>query len=288
MSRPGIGVHLPHAVPGVDGATVLTWARNAEAAGFRSLAVAERLNYDNCDAIVTLAAAAAATTSIPLLANILIPSLRPSAVFAKEVATLSRYAPGRLTVGVAAGARPQDYESAGVPWIERGWRVDAGLDALFALADPHNPPQSVGPVPDESIEVLVGGVSKGAIDRMLKYGHGYVGGGLKPEFMAYDIAAVKAAWDEASKPGQPRIVAGTWFASESHFDEADAWRNAYLEQGGPPEFVRSPISRGADEIRSAIDAYAALGATEIVLFGGVADPAELDWLADALSDYLGS
>ena len=288
MSKPRIGVHLPHGVPGVDGATILTWARNAEAAGFSSIAVAERLQYDSCDAIVTLAAAAAATTSIPLLANILIPSLRPSAVFAKEVATLSRFAPGRLTVGVAAGARLQDYQAAGVPWNERGRRVDAGLDALFALAQPPNPPQSPGPMSDGSMQVLVGGASKGAINRMLKYGTGYVGGGLKPEFMAYDIATVMAAWDDAGKPGEPRVVAGSWFASDARFDATDAWRNAYLEQGGPPEFVRSPISRGADELRSTIDAYAALGATEVVLFGGVADPAELEWLADALADYLGS
>ena len=285
--KPQIGVHLPHGVPGIDGDTMLTWARNADTAGFSSLGVAERLAYASADAMVSLTAAAAVTTRIRLLANIFISSLRAPAVFAKEVATLSLFAQGRLTVGVAAGARPQDYEATGVSWDERGKRVDAALEALMALATPSDYPHSLGPVPDPSIEILVGGASKGAIARMLRFGHGYIGGGVKPEFVGYEIMAVKGAWAAAGKPGEPRIVAGTWFASDERYDEALAWQQTYLEQGGPPEFVRAPIAKGRDRVRETVEAYAAVGATEVVLFGGVANPAELDWLADTLADYLG-
>jgi len=286
MAKPQIGVHLPHGVPGIDGATILTWARNAEAAGFSSIGVAERLVYANADAVVTLAAAAAVTTRIRLLANIFISSLRAPAVFAKEVATLSLFAPGRLTVGIAPGARPQDYEAVGVPWAGRGKRVTESLEALLALAEPDDFPHSLGPQPDPSIEYLVGGTSKGALERMIRFGHGYIGGGVKPEFVGYGVMAAKGAWAGAGKPGEPRIVAGTWFASDERLAEANAWRDTYLEQGGPPEFVRAPIAAGREGVREMVDAYAAAGATEVVLFGCVADPAELDWLADTMADHL--
>ena len=287
MSKPGIGVHLPHGVPGIDGDTILAWAKSAENAGFSSIGVAERFTYATADAMVTLAAAAAVTTRIRLLANIFIASLRAPAVFAKEVATLSLFAPGRLTIGVAGGARPQDYNAVDVPWNKRGRRVDASLAALQALATPIDYPHSLGPVPAAGIEVLVGGASKGAIQRMLRYGNGYIGGGVKPEFVGYEVMAIKAAWTAAGKSGQPRIVAGAWFASDARYDEAEGWLNTYLLQGGPPDFVRAPIARGRHEVIDMIEGYTAAGATEVVLFSGVSDPAELDWLADAVSDYLG-
>lgn len=283
---PPIGIHLPHGVPGVDGATLLEWARRADEAGYSSLGVAERLVYDNADAVVTLAAAAGATRRIGLLANIFIAAVRPPAVFAKEIATLSRLAPGRLTVGVAGGARPQDHAAVGARFEDRGRLVDEALDALAGLREPEDPPHSLGPVPDPDLQILVGGASKGAIGRMLRHGHGYIGGGLKPEFTGYEIAAVKAAWKESGRPGEPRIAAGAWFASDERYDEGAAWLDTYLQQGGPPEFVRAPIARGADELRAMIQAYTEVGADEVVLLGCVAEVEELDWLTGVVGDHL--
>jgi len=285
-AQPTIGVHLPHGVPDVDGATILDWARTAEDAGFSSIGVAERLAYASADAVVCLAAAAAVTRRIRLLANILIASLRAPAVFAKELATISLFAPGRLSVGVAAGARPQDYEATGVAWTGRGRRVSAALGELAALREPTDFPNSVGPVPAGEIEILVGGASKGALERLVRYGHGYVGGGVKPEFVRYDVAAVRGAWAEAGREGEPRIVAGAWYSSEGRIGDARAWRDTYLERGGPPEQVRAPIACGAEEVNALVEAYAAVGATEVVLFGCVPEVSELEWLAEVMRDRL--
>jgi len=281
-----VGVHLPHGVPGVEGAAIVEWARRADRLGFSSIGVAERLVYDSADAVVSLAAAAAVTDRVRLLANVFIAAVRPPAVFAKEVATLSRLAPGRLTLGIAGGARPQDHAAAAVDWRRRGALVDEGLAALVALSSPANPPHSLGPVPDPGIEVLVGGASPGALRRMVRYGHGYVGGGVKPEFMAHDVAAVRQAWNDAGRDGEPRIVAGTWFASERNFERAGQWLQDYMLEGGPPEFVRGEIAKGADGVQSTMEAYAALGADEVVLFGCVDDVDELEWLADVVADRL--
>jgi len=281
-----IGINLPHGVPGVDGETILTWARDAESLGFSSIGVAERIVYANTDAVVTLAAAAAVTSRIRVLANIFIPAVRPAAIFAKEMATLSLFAPGRFTLGVAGGARPQDYEAAAASWDDRGRRVDEALDALLALHEPEDHPHSLGPAPHPDIEILVGGASKGAIARMLRYGHGFIGGGVNAQFTAYDILAVKGAWQAAGKPGEPRIIAGSWFASDERAAEAAEWRTTYLQQGGPPDFVLGPIGTGADGVREMVDAYAEAGADEVVLLPCVADPAELHWLAEVVADHL--
>jgi len=281
-----VGVHLPHGIPGVSGRTILDWARLADEAGFSSLGVAERLVYDTADAVLSLAAAAAVTTRIELVANIFIAPLRPPAVFAKEVATLSRFAPGRLALGVAAGARPQDHAAAGVPWERRGALVDECLAALAALRSPANPPHSLGPVPDPGIQVLVGGASPGALRRMVEHGHGYLGGGIKAEFMAHEVAAVRAAWAAAGREGPPRVVAGTWYASERNAGRAQAWRDTYLTEGGPPPFVLAPIAVGADGVRQAMADYGAAGADELVLFGCVDDVDELAWLAETVEEHL--
>jgi len=283
---PTIGINLPHGVPGVDGPTLLTWARDAERLGFSSIGVAERLVYANTDAVVTLAAAAAVTDHIGILANVFIPALRPPAVFAKEIATLSLLAPGRLTLGVAGGARPQDHAAAAVPWDERGRLVDEAVEALLALHTPDEHPHSLGPVPDADIEILVGGASKGAIRRMLRFGHGYIGGGVNPEITGYDIMAVRGAWEASGKPGAPRIVAGSWYASDDRAADAAAWRETYLAQGGPPDFVLGPIGTGTEGVREMVEAYAAVGASEVVLLPCVDDIAELHWLADILADHL--
>jgi len=281
-----IGVHLPHGVPGVMGSTIFEWAKLADEAGFSSLGVADRLVYDSADAVLSLAAAAAVTERIELLANIFIAPMRSPAVFAKECATLSRFAPSRFTLGVAAGARPQDYEAAGVPWGDRGKVTDACLDALFALSSPSNPPHSLGPVPDPGMQLLVGGASKPALKRMVERGHGYLGGGVKAEFMAHDVAAVRQAWMESGREGEPRIVAGTWFASEKNVDAAHAWRDTYLIEGGPPDFVRGLIAAGVDGVQQAIEEYTAAGANELVFFGCVDDIGELAWLAETVASHL--
>jgi len=56
-----VGIGLPNAVPGTSGSSLIAWARRAETWGFASLAVIDRVVYDNYEALVTLAAAAAVT-----------------------------------------------------------------------------------------------------------------------------------------------------------------------------------------------------------------------------------
>jgi alkanesulfonate monooxygenase SsuD/methylene tetrahydromethanopterin reductase-like flavin-dependent oxidoreductase (luciferase family) len=62
-----IGIGLPAAVPGTPATAIGDWAAAGEQQGFESLAVLDRLVYDNLDPLVALAAAADRTERVELL-----------------------------------------------------------------------------------------------------------------------------------------------------------------------------------------------------------------------------
>src|SRR5687768_17739466 len=107
-----LGVGLPNTLKGATGALMLEWARRADAGPFASLGVFDRLLYDSYEPLVSLAAAAGATSRVQLATLIIIGPLRNDALLAKEAATLDALSGGRLTLGVALGARRDDYEAA--------------------------------------------------------------------------------------------------------------------------------------------------------------------------------
>jgi hypothetical protein len=121
--------------------------------------------------------------------------------------------------------------------------------------------------------------------RLAQYADGYVAGGIKPEFVAFEAAAALGTWVQAGKPGRPRIVAGSWVASSMDTDdEASRWLNSYMRTGGPPLMVNAGIWRGADGVREQVEQFAAQGADEVVLFPCVGDVSEIEWLTQVVSD----
>jgi len=117
-----VGIGLPSAVPGVDREGIVEWARRAEAAGFSTLAVLDRINHFNLEPLICLAAAAAVTERIELMTDVLLAPLRSNtALLAKQVSGIDAIAGGgRLTLGVGVGGREDDYEVSGVDFHTRG------------------------------------------------------------------------------------------------------------------------------------------------------------------------
>ena len=275
---------LPTGIAGVTGAEVVEWARRADDGPYRSVAVADRVAYANLDPMLSLAAAAAVTRRVRLMTYVALGGVRNAAVFAKEVATLSVLAPGRVTIGLGIGARPADYEACGLSFADRGRLLDRALETLVALRERDHPEQGLGPDLGE-VELLVGGASPRAMARLLAHADGYAHGGVVAPVFAAEAGAVRAAWAGAGRSGPPRLVASTWFCSGPQArPAADAWLESYMVQGGPPEPVRDTIKCGADAVREAIGTFAAMGADEAVFFPTVAGVEELDWLTSVLAD----
>jgi hypothetical protein len=103
---------------------LLDWARKVDTGPFSTLALLDRLVYDNPEPLVTLAAVAGAARRIRVQTEVLLGPLRQPALMAKQVATLDRLSGGRLTLGIGLGARRDDYEVAGIDPHNRGARLD--------------------------------------------------------------------------------------------------------------------------------------------------------------------
>ena len=158
-----LGVGLPNTVAGTDGRSIREWARQTDTGPFASLSVFDRVVYDSLDPLATLAAVATITERVRLATTVLIGPIRNTTLLAKEAATIDVLSGGRLTLGVALGARRDDYAAAETPYVERGSRLTR---QLYDLRQNWESPEA-GPRPtqDGGPELLVGGLSDAAYGR---------------------------------------------------------------------------------------------------------------------------
>jgi len=275
-----VGVGLPTTTPGADGALLVEWARTADSGPFSSLGVLDRLLYDSFDPFASLAAAAAVTERIRLATMIAIGPLRPAAALVKDAATVQALSRGRLTLGLAIGARADDYEACGVPTKGRGARLS---DQLAELRDWDDSPVVPGTIRERRPELLVGGMSGVAFARMARYGDGYAHGGGPPRAFASAAAKALAAWSDLGRPGRPTLWGQAYFALGDE-EAGEAYLLDYYAFTGP---FAAKIAAGnltsPRAVRDFVRAYEEAGCDELVLLPTVADPGQLDRLADVLA-----
>jgi alkanesulfonate monooxygenase SsuD/methylene tetrahydromethanopterin reductase-like flavin-dependent oxidoreductase (luciferase family) len=110
-----LGIVLPNQLAwGLTRPVMLDWARVADEAGFAALGTIDKMNYDGWDLVPTLAAAAAVTERIRLATTIMQLPARNENEVATQAGAVDVLSEGRLDLGVAVGARPDDYEAYGV------------------------------------------------------------------------------------------------------------------------------------------------------------------------------
>lgn len=273
-----VGVGLPNTTPATDGALVLEWARRADALPFSSVAVLDRIAYDSLEPFATLAAAAAVTSRVRLATMIAIAPLRASALLAKQAASVNALSAGRLTLGLAIGARVEDYEVAGVEHRGRGRTLSEQLAYLRGGVDEDR----VGPS-REGIELLVGGAGGPALARMARYADGYAHGGGPPRAFASAAATAQAAWTDLGRPGRPRLWGQGYFAL-GDVERGNAYLRDYYAFTGPfAERIVAANLTSARAIKDFVRGYEEAGCDELVLLPTVGDVEELDRLAEAVS-----
>ena len=273
-----VGVGLPTTTPGTDGAMVLEWARRADAGPFSSLAVLDRVVYDCLDPFAALAAAAAVTARVRIATMIAIGPLRATALLAKQAASVHALSGRRLTLGLAVGARIEDYEAAGIEHRGRGRRLSEQLAYLRGGIDEDR----VGPT-REGIELLVGGASGQAFSRMARYADGYAHGGGPPRAFAGAAARAHAAWRDLGRAGRPRLWGQGYFAL-GDAERGNAYLRDYYAFTGPfAERVVAANLTNARAIKDFLRGYEEAGCDELVLFPTTADAAELDRLAEVIA-----
>ena len=236
-----LGLCLPQLGPTAEGAKVADVARRAEEVGYDSLWVGDRLLTPEApqdlypvggtpevpyppeftaalDPIVTLTAAAGATSRVRLSFSTLIPTWHNAVLLARAVTSLDAVSEGRLELGLGTSWMRDEYEVAGVPWEERGARLDEMLDVFEKLWNDSSvehsgrfweiPPSRVDlrPVQVGGPPVLFGGFTPAAMHRAGSRGAGWIAiAGAPEEFeeMLWGMA-VAAAEGAGRDPGELR------------------------------------------------------------------------------------
>ncbi|MEU7836228.1 LLM class flavin-dependent oxidoreductase [Nonomuraea sp. NPDC049129] len=292
-----------------DPAQLLTWARRADAGPFSALGLLDRLVYDNPEPLVTLAVLAGATSRVRLQTEVLIAPLHNTAILAKQAATLDRLSGGRFTLGIGTAGREDDYLAAGVDVHRRGRRLDQQLASLrrawsgkpygvgsgdgVSLVSPvpvRPEGDGVGPIGPAPVrpggpEVLFGGFVPAVFERVARWGDGFLGAGLGPQWMDTAFRDVERRWELAGREGRPRLVAQVNVAlgPETVLAEARKEMGDYYAFTGRPEHMLAGLLTTSAAIRDVVTAFTGIGADEVMLYCWASDPDQIDRLADAVA-----
>ncbi|GAA4527332.1 LLM class flavin-dependent oxidoreductase [Amycolatopsis samaneae] len=278
-----IGIGLPNQVRDVRPTVIPEWASRAEEAGFSTLGTVGRIAYPGVMDTVALAAAAGATSRIGLISNVLLGTVWPPVLLAKELAGIDGVSGGRLTLGVGIGGRPDDFVTDGLGPKGLGKRLDADLEVYRDVwrGNPVGGGENAAVPPGtREIPLLFGGFAPKALARMAKWGQGYVGGSMPPEMVAGSFEQARAAWREAGREGEPRLVAITYFALGEPDTGRGKVRDYYGTMGEQADFIASGVRTTPEALRDAVKAFGDLGADELIFNPATDVPDDLTRLAD--------
>jgi alkanesulfonate monooxygenase SsuD/methylene tetrahydromethanopterin reductase-like flavin-dependent oxidoreductase (luciferase family) len=273
-----IGLGLPTTIAGITGEALTNWAQRADAGPFSSLAALDRIAYQNYEPFTALAAAAAVTRRLRLATMVVIAPLRNTTLLAKQAASLDALSGGRLTLGLAVGARGEDYEVARVETRSRGRRFAEQLEAIRDIWEEGR----IGPTPkDGGPQILVGGSSGAALARMARYADGYMHGGGPPRAFAAAAAKAQAAWRDLGRPGRPALWGMGYFALGDDAVEPGAayLRHYYAFTGSFAEKIAAGNLTSPGAIVDFIRGYEDAGCDELVLFPTVSHLEQVERLA---------
>jgi alkanesulfonate monooxygenase SsuD/methylene tetrahydromethanopterin reductase-like flavin-dependent oxidoreductase (luciferase family) len=280
-----IGIGLPNSLREANGPNLIEFARRAEQAGFTTLATIDRIAFPSYESLITLAAAAAVTERIRLMPNVLLGPTRNPVMLAKESASVDRLSNGRLVLGLGVGGRQDDLDAVGLGFHDRGKRWDGDLELIHRvwagepIDDVLNP---VGPTPtnDQRVPILIGGSTDAAIRRTIAYGIGWTAGGAPPDAVAPFAERVRTAWKDSGRPGDPKIVALSYY---SVGEEEAAKRYITDYYGFLGDFAMQMaewLPKNANAIKGTVGAFEDIGVDELILDATVDDPDQVDKLAE--------
>ena len=111
---------------------------------------------------------------------------------------------------------------------------------------------------------VIGGMSDRAIERTVKWGIGWTVGGAPPETGGPFAERIRAAWKEAGREGQPRVVGLTYFSlGHNALEAATAYLSDYYGDMGNQ--IARFIPKTPHELRDTVKRFAEYGFDELFL-----------------------
>ncbi|MFE3187429.1 LLM class flavin-dependent oxidoreductase [Nocardia sp. NPDC059240] len=290
-----IGVALPQMAFGYGAGTTVEWARAIDAGPFSSVSAGERVTFGNPEMVATLAACAAVTERVRVLANLFVLPQHPVAMVAQQIGTLDQLANGRLEVAVGVGGREHDYRALGADFSRRHQQLDdkvAELKALLAGEPPFEGADPVGPacVRPGGPSILAGVMGPKAMRRAARWADGITGFSVAGD--AGEIAKTNdradRCWAEAGRGSAPRKVGGC-FTALGVPDASEALRAftaRYLGFLGPElaDMVAASTRASSPEaLADILDGAAQAGCDEFILVPAVTDLKFLEVAAEVVA-----
>lgn len=282
-----IGIALPTMCRGYDRAATVEWSRLADQGPVSSISCGERMTYHNQEMWTTLAAAAAVTERVRIIANVAVVPAHPVALVAKQAATIDVLSEGRFTLGVGVGGRGGDYRSLEARSDHRHERLDravADLRSLWAGQPPSDGAAPVGPpcVQPGGPPVLAGALGPKSLARAARWADGVVAfsvGGV-PDEIAWSADSARRAWADAGRD-TPRLVSGCFYVlgvpePQGILHDFTAEYLDFLGSGNAAAAASAMKTYDADALHRTLDAAEAAGLDEFILVPGSADRAVLD------------
>jgi probable F420-dependent oxidoreductase len=280
-----LGFELPQRLGTNLSRDVTELARQAEATGFTSLWVYERLLFpvaplgplygipelgnswpdsykQAAEPLAVLTAAAAVTSTVRLGTGLLVAPLHHPVQLAKSLATIDQISGGRLIAGLGLGWSDDEMHAVGTKSSERARSLEEMLDVFSAVwgPDPVNYRGSAGvianayvlPKPVKTLPVYIGGgYTSASQERIAKRADGWIAdGGLGPEAAAGIWSAIRQKAADANRDAE----------ALAFFVQANI-----VVTAKPVEFERRPLSGSVEQVVEDLAAYARVGAHEIIL-----------------------
>ena len=121
-----------------------------------------------------------------------------------------------------------------------------------------------------------------AFARMARYGDGYAHNGGPPRAFASAAAKAQAAWSDLGRPGRPALWSQAYFALGDESAGEEYLLDYYAFTGPFAAKIAAGLLTSPRAIRDFVRAYEEAGCDELVLLPTVADPGQLDRLADVV------
>lgn len=271
-----LGIHLPHIGRKAGPEAIRRAAVQAEELGFADVWTSEHIILPKdaayppspifYDPVLTLTWAAAATRRVGLGTSVLILPMRHPLPLAKELASLQCLSEGRLILGAGVGWLAAEFAALGVPFAERGRRMDEGIAMMRAVwsEDPVSFParhipaaiteMRMLPQPSAPIPIWIGGSSGPALKRAMRH-DGWHGSRLGPDEARPIVERLRAARPD---PGFAISLRTGW---DGKNDGALAARLAGYAAAGIGHVLVEPQERALDAWLAAVERVARIGET---------------------------
>ena len=301
-----IGLHLPSAQPAAEAKGILEVALRAEALGFDSVWMFDHLFTPSAleslypysrdgsyaltdrdpffDPLGLFGVLAGATQKLKIGTGVMVAAYRHPIVLGKALATVERFAPGRIMLGLGSGWMREEFDAVGMAYERRGAMFNEYLRALRAMWS--GEPVSFGgeffrwekagfePTPTAHIPLIVGGHSDAALRRAARFGDGWAvvtgrgqGSGLEGAAARLELLDTFLEAENKSRDRFHLLFQGAmWFSDGPNPkmpltgppDEIAASLKKLDEMGvttvdlivfGPPELILENAQRFMEEVR---------------------------------------